>query len=148
MSLITASSTPFRTRLGVRFQLIGAFSLLLALAVTILGVALWGLSRVQDSAHQATEIDGRMSRLASEVGTQTLLARRYEKDFFLNIADSKVRADYLTKWHQASTALDGAIEAFAAAATTMDDQQQVRQWREESAQYSQGFLEITRGVDE
>ena len=148
MSSLTSSSTPFRTRLGVRFQLVGAFSLLVALAVTILGVALWGLGHVQDSAHQATEIDGRMSRLASDVGTQTLLARRYEKDFFLNIADPNARADYLTKWRQASTALDGAIEAFAAAATTMDDLQQVRQWHEESAHYTQGFSEITRGVEE
>jgi methyl-accepting chemotaxis protein len=119
-----------------------------ALAVAILGVALWGLGRVQDQAHQAAEIDGRMSRLATEVGTQTLLTRRYEKDFFLNIADSNARADYLTKWRQASTALDGAIEAFAAAATTTDDQPQVRQWREVSAQYKQGFSEITRGVEE
>src|SRR5690349_21330394 len=111
MSSMTASPTPFRTRLGVRFQLIAAFGLLVALAVAILGVALWGLGRVQDSARQATEIDGQMSRLASEVGTQTLLARRYEKDFFLNVADASARADYLTKWHQASTALDSAIEA-------------------------------------
>ena len=147
MLSLTSSSTPFRTRLGVRFQLVGAFSMLLALAVTILGVALWGLGRVQDSARQATEIDGRMSRLASEVGTQTLLARRYEKDFFLNVADSNVRADYMTKWQQASTALDGAIEAFAAAATTTDDQQQARQWRGDAAQYEQGFSEITRGVE-
>src|SRR5689334_14296779 len=121
MSSITASYTPFSTRLGVRFQLIVAFSLLIALAAAILGVALWGLGHVQDSAHQATEIDGRMSSLASEVGTQTLLARRYEKDFFLNVADSNARTDYLTKWRQTSTALDGAIEAFAAAATTIDD---------------------------
>ena len=38
MSSITSSSMLFRTRLGVRFQLVGAFSMLLALAVTILGV--------------------------------------------------------------------------------------------------------------
>jgi len=38
MSSLTSSSTPFRSRLGVRFQLVGAFSMLLALAVTILGV--------------------------------------------------------------------------------------------------------------
>src|SRR4051812_38593849 len=147
MSSITASPTPFSTRLGVRFQLIAAFSLLVALAVAILGVALWGLGRVQDSARLATEVDGRMSRLASEVGPQTLLARRYEKDYFLNVADSNARADYLTKWRQASSALDGAIEAFAAAATTTDDQQQAREWRGDAAQYEQGFSEITRGVE-
>ena len=111
MSSITASPTPFKTRLGVRFQMIAAFGLLVALAVAILAVALWGLGRVQDSARQATEIDGRMSRLASEVGTQTLLARRYEKDFFLNIDDTNVRADYLTKWRQTSTALTGIISS-------------------------------------
>src|SRR3569832_320710 len=118
MSSLTSSSTPLSTRLGVRSQLVGAFSLLVALAVTILGVALWGLGHVQDSAHQATEIDGRMSRLASDVATQTLLARRYEKDFFLNIADSSARTDYLTKWRQTSTALDNTKKTKTTAATT------------------------------
>src|SRR5262245_46774149 len=146
-----ATTVPLPTstglRLGVRLQLILALGLLVALVGVIAGVALWGLARIYEPTRQATEINGRLSRLTSNVSIQTLLARRYEKDFFLNIADPNARADYLKKWRQATQDLDQAVESFAASATTPDDQRWATEWRSELAGYRRGVDEIVGKVE-
>ena len=116
-----------------------AFGLLSVLVTTMAAVVLWHM-------YQASAVDGQLSSLASEVATQTLESRVYEKDFFLNIADPRARIDYLAKWQITSTALDQAIAAFAAAATTAQDQQQAARWREQDADYAKDFGQIARAV--
>src|SRR5690242_11119495 len=122
MQPITTSPTTARTGFGLRLQLIFALGLLGALIAAVAGTALWGLERVHESARQATTIDGTMSRLASQVAVQALLARRFEKDYFLNIGGPE-RSDYLTKWQQADTGLGQAIEAFAGSASAPGDKE-------------------------
>ncbi|MFL5804367.1 MAG: hypothetical protein ACJ8CR_21815, partial [Roseiflexaceae bacterium] len=102
-------SIPHRQRMGLRIQIMFAFGLLSLLAAGVAATALWGIVRIRDTAHQAAEVDGRMSRLASQIATQTLLCRRYEKDLFLNIGDNSARADYQSKWNTAFAGLEQVI---------------------------------------
>src|SRR4051812_8640991 len=86
---------------GLRIDLLimcGLFSVLMA---AVSAIALVSIASVRDSARETVAVDGQLSQLASEVTTQSLESRRYEKDFFLNAADPSMRSDYLAKWHTA-----------------------------------------------
>src|SRR5262245_13793645 len=147
MQPTTTLPTTTRNGFGLRLQLVLALGLLGALIAAIVGTALWGLARVHDSARQATALDGNMSRLASQVAVEALLARRYEKDYFLNIGTAD-RSGYLAKWQQADADLGQAIEAFAKAASAPDDKQMAVQWRAGLLQYNQSFAEIEAAVQD
>ncbi len=146
--MYTITPTPLAPKRpeGFRIPFLVACSLLSILVMIVAAGAITGITHVRGSAHQAVTVDGQLSRWASVIATQTLESRRYEKDFFLNIAEPPARADYLAKWHVATTALNQAIVAFAAAATTPDDQQQAARWHQEVAQYTQDFGQIAQAV--
>ncbi len=144
-SITPSPLTPTRPA-GLRLQLLIACGLLSVIVAIVSVGALEGIAHIRVSAHQAVAVDGQLSRLASEVTTQTLESRRYEKDFFLNVADPRARADYLAKWQTTSTALDQAIAAFAANAATAEDKQQAARWRQQVSHYIQDFEQIARAV--
>jgi len=125
-------------------QILIGFGLLGLLVAAMATVALGGIASVRGSVREALDVDEKLSQLASEVSTQTLESRRYEKDFFLNAANQDARDNYLAKWQTAVGALDQAIAAFAAAATTAEDQQQASNWHEQVIQYNRDFGQIAR----
>ncbi len=146
MQTTVSQSAPMKVRFGLQIQLMLAFGFLGLLVAGVAGAALLSIGQIHAVAWQAVEVDGRMSRLASEVTVQTLLARRYEKDFFLNLDDAGERVSYLEQWRRADTDLGQAIEAFAAAATTTEEQQDVATWRAARSRYEEGFALVERGV--
>ena len=146
MQSTTSLPTHPSIRFGLRMQLRAALGFLVILTVGVAGAALWGLSTIHKAAQQAVEVDGHMSRLANDIAIETLLARRYEKDFFLNLDDADARAGYEEQWQRASTALGQAIEAFAAAAATTEDYQQVATWRAALSRYQEGFAQVKRAT--
>jgi methyl-accepting chemotaxis protein len=126
-----------------------AFGVLSLLVAVVAGTALWGLLSIRDSARQAVTIDGKLSRLASEVALQTLQSRRYEKDIFMNVEDASRLADYVEKWEASYTALDKAIKEFDAAAKevgTEEDQQHAARWRDQAARYHEDFKQLASAV--
>jgi methyl-accepting chemotaxis protein len=146
MQSTTSLSTRPSIRFGLRMQLMVALGFLVILTVGVAGAAIWGLTTIHTSARQAVEVDGRVSRLASQVAIQTLLARRYEKDFFLNLDAADARANYEEQWQRADTALGQAIEAFAAVTASADDQRQVAAWRAALSHYEEGFAQVKRAI--
>jgi rRNA maturation endonuclease Nob1 len=145
LTLTPAPLTPRRPD-GFRLPLLIACAVLSLLVVIVAAGAIAGISSVRSSAREAVTVDGQLSRLASEVATQTLESRRFEKDFFLNVADPRARSDYLAQWQTATAALDQVITAFAAAATTAEDQQQAARWRVQAADYTRAFGQVARAV--
>ncbi|HET9222129.1 MAG TPA: methyl-accepting chemotaxis protein [Roseiflexaceae bacterium] len=140
-----------RRQFGLRLQLLVAFGVLSLLVAVVAGTALWGLLGVRDSAHQAVAVDGHLSQLASDVAIETLQSRRYEKDFFMSVADASTRAEYLEKWRASYAALDQAIDEFdktAIATGTTEDQQQARDWRGQASHYHDDFEQFARAVAE
>jgi methyl-accepting chemotaxis protein len=146
MQSITSVPAPTPIRFGLRTQFVLALGLLVILTLGVAGAALWGLTTIRTSIQQGVEIDGRMNRLASQIAVQTLLVRRYEKDFFLNLNDADTRASYEEQWQRADSNLTQAIEAFAAEATNAADQQQAAAWRTALSRYEEGFAQIKRAI--
>ena len=146
MQSITSLPTLTPIRFGLRVQFMLALGLLVILTVGVAGAALWGLTTIHTSIQQGVEVDGRMSRLSSQIAIQTLLTRRYEKDVFLNLNAADTRASYEEQWQHADADLTQAIDAFAAVATNAADQQQVATWRGALSHYEEGFAQIKGAI--
>src|ERR1043165_6922920 len=113
MQLTNNTTLTTRIHFGLRAQLMLALGLLTLLTIGVAGAALWGVSAITASSHQAMEVDGRMSRLADQIAIQTLLTRRYEKDLFINLGDTEARSTAEHNWRIADADLKQAVEAFA-----------------------------------
>src|SRR6266481_2043439 len=75
-----------------------AFGLTLILVGVVAFAGFWGISRMVDTVNAILQGDAKLMQTASDLETNTLNLRRYEKDVFLNIADKSKVADYTTKW--------------------------------------------------
>jgi methyl-accepting chemotaxis protein len=146
MQLANNMMIPARIRFGLRAQLMLALGMLTLLTIGVAGAALWGVAAITASSQQAIEIDARMSRLADEIAIQTLLARRYEKDLFINLADAEGRSTAEQHWRLADAGLRDAIDGFAASATTAEDLQQIAAWRAALSEYEESFAQIQKGI--
>ncbi|HWP09592.1 MAG TPA: methyl-accepting chemotaxis protein [Polyangiaceae bacterium] len=76
-----------------------AFATLVAIALALAGAGYWGLSNVAATAEHILTVDVASADTAGQVHAAALELRRYEKDYFLNIANPKLRDEYLQKWH-------------------------------------------------
>ncbi|MGC3874517.1 methyl-accepting chemotaxis protein [Halomonas sp. GXIMD04776] len=92
------------TRLGVAF---GIVSLLLLAAI---GVGLYGLQAVKNTADKALDMDAAIALNASLVQRLALQERRYEKDTFINIDNVDKVLSYREKWDKVRLEL---AEAFS-----------------------------------
>jgi methyl-accepting chemotaxis protein len=140
------ASPPSRTRFGLRLQLSLTFGLLIAILAVILASLLIGKAWVRGLVDQ-NFTEQQLSRFASEIVIQTLLCRRFEKDILLNLDDQVVRSDYLSRWNQATSDLERAIQGFSIAAVTVADRTQADMWRTEIANYRAAIQETLRAID-
>jgi methyl-accepting chemotaxis protein len=83
--------------IGKRLSLAFAALVFLALALAVAGY--WGLSNVTATAETILTVDVAAADTSGQVQTTIVKLRRYEKDYFINIADKGKRADYLAKWN-------------------------------------------------
>jgi methyl-accepting chemotaxis protein len=126
--------------------MIFAFGFVAALVAVVAVTALSGLNRVSASVNQVVVVDGNLRNLAQEIAVQTLLCRRYEKDFFLNLDNPTDRTQYLEKWDAAFAGLQQAIQKFSLAASLREDQQQVDSWRVDSRNYQLAFEQVRNSI--
>ena len=59
---------------------------------------LWGLSAISGTTQRALSQDVKLAETAAEIQNLILLARRFEKDTFINMADATRRDDYVKRW--------------------------------------------------
>ena len=69
-----------------------AFATLVCLALALAASGYWGLANVTATAEMILTVDVAAAETSGEVQAATLNLRRYEKDYFLNIAEAPVEA--------------------------------------------------------
>ena len=134
-------ATPLRN-LSLRASLTIALGVLSLLIVGVGGISFWGILRLEALSNEAVNEDGEIGRLASDVAIHTLLLRRYEKDFFLNVGRSPKQEESLALWTQENAKLRESIDVFEQFVTTTEDKGQALHWREMLSRYNEGFFLI------
>lgn len=135
------------SRFGLRWQLITAMGVLVALMAAVAAIGLLSLQNVQQNTSRAVDIESELNRLASDVVNYTQLCRLYEKDYFLNILNPVMRDSSMVEWQNNAASLDLAIDRFSRVAITPADQQQAAQWRLEMDHYRTAFEGVHQSID-
>jgi len=85
---------------SIRSKIQSAFGIMNWLMATVAAIGALALFVVHYSAHQALHVGARLSHISLEIQVSNLTARKYEKDFLLNIKTEGVenaKRDYATK---------------------------------------------------
>jgi methyl-accepting chemotaxis protein len=125
------------TRIGIG---LGAL-LALLLAVGIAGV--WGQGQLSGKAMPELRREARGEGLAARAHVESLLLRRYEKDYFLNIGSPDKQRGYLDKWKATAAKLGETMKKLEAGAADAASGQAIATMRQQVAEYGKGF-EVVR----
>ncbi|HXK16178.1 MAG TPA: methyl-accepting chemotaxis protein, partial [Polyangiaceae bacterium] len=124
-----------------------AFSILVALALSIAAAGYWGLSNVAATAENILDVDVVASDTSGQVQAMTLELRRYEKDYLLNMADPVVRAEYLTKWKASYQSLQDLLTKLNGLLRTDGEREKVSTMRSALIGYDDGFVKVQEAIE-
>ncbi len=126
-------------RIGKRLTL--GFGLVLIMTALVAAAGYWGLQTTGALATRIVQVDSPLVEHSQRARANTLGARRFEKDYFMNIGSAEKQADYLKKWEDQMTRLNerlDSLETLAAAA----DKEAIRTMRKDSRIYADGFKTV------
>jgi len=131
-------------KIGKRLTL--AFTLTLILVGIVAGAGFWGLSQMVTTVDAILNRDAKLMEYASDLESRTLNLRRFEKDVFLNVADSDKVAEYAAKWKEAHTS---AVQDVAQLQqlSGVEDATTIDSMRKDLSTYATGFEGVLRGID-
>jgi methyl-accepting chemotaxis protein len=124
-----------------------AFAMLVALSLILGGSGYWGLSSVASTADWIMNVHVQAADTSGQVQAATLELRRYEKDYFLNIASPSTRAEYLEKWQGESQNLQALLDKLAGLVETEDARTKIRSMRAALVGYDAGFEKVRASVE-
>jgi methyl-accepting chemotaxis protein len=123
-----------------------AFATLVGLALALAASGYWGLSNVATTAEHILDVDVVAADTSGQVQASTLSLRRYEKDYFLNIADVKQRDHYLEKWKAERQQLISLLDKLSTTLEEERDRSKVTAMRTALAGYDEGFERVRDAI--
>lgn len=123
-----------------------AFATLVCLALALAASGYWGLSNVATTAEHILDVDVVAADTSGQVQASTLSLRRFEKDYFLNIADAKEREQYLEKWKAERQTLVALLDKLSATLAEERDKSKVTAMRNALSGYDEGFERVRDGI--
>ncbi|HWZ88494.1 MAG TPA: methyl-accepting chemotaxis protein, partial [Polyangiaceae bacterium] len=124
-----------------------AFAMLVALSLTLGGSGYWGLSAVASTADWIMNVHVQAADTSGQVQATTLELRRYEKDYFLNIASVSTRAEYLEKWKTEFQNMQGLLDKLAGLVETEEARAKIRTMRAALVGYDEGFEKVRGSIE-
>ena len=134
-----------RMNIGKRMGL--AFATLVCLALALGASGYWGLATVTATADHILSVDVVAADTSGQVQATTLDLRRFEKDYFLNMADPTKRNDYLTKWKSQYQVLLGLLDKLNTLVNDDEEHAKIAAMRQALSGYDDGFDKVRDSVD-
>jgi methyl-accepting chemotaxis protein len=124
-----------------------AFATLVCLALALAASGYWGLANVTSTADEILSVDVVAADTSGQIQAATLNLRRYEKDYFLNMADAAKRSEYLTKWKTEYQATLSLLDKLASMLTSDEERGKIAAMRTALAGYDEGFDKVRDAMD-
>src|SRR5262249_48285252 len=118
------------------------FGLLLGLQLVLAIAGYWGVSTLSDLTLQVINVDSPLVEHSQRARANTLGMRRFEKDFFLNIGNPEKQTEYLAKWNDQRTRLEGQLAELEKVAVDPTSRDVIRSMRNDAAAYEAGFAKV------
>ena len=131
-------------KIGARLTLVLSCVLLAMMAVAAAG--LWGLGAISSTTQRALSQDVKLAESAAEIQTLILLARRFEKDTFINIADAARRDDYVKRWQANRAKMGNALAEVGKLDLTREDAEAVEGMGKHFGGYVSGFEAVVEAI--
>lgn len=140
---MTTRFEPFVTRKWLNLPLRRSLEIGLLVLMLVALQLIEPLSRlwVRDVISQ-NATDQQLSTYADEIVINALMARRFEKDILLNLANPAERERYEAQWTNAVVELEQAITGFRTTAITSGDQALADNWQTNVNQYRAGMDQV------
>jgi len=119
-----------------------AFATLVALALALAGSGYWGLSNVSSTAEHILNVDVAAADTAGQVHASALQLRRFEKDYFLNVANPKLRDEYTQKWHGQREQMAQLLDKLNGLVAHDNERARIVAMRTALAAYDEGFEKV------
>lgn len=126
--------------LTIRGLLAIIFSIQVLLLVGVAASGHRGLATVEATVDDMLDRQVASALEASDVRAVNQSLRRFEKDYYLNIADAEKRDGYLDKWRAAVGDLSDLLTSLEGVLTTEVQQRRVQKMRAQLESYRDGFL--------
>jgi PAS domain S-box-containing protein len=127
-------------RLGI------SFGMMLGLLLVCAGVGIVGLNILHSTARHVISTDEELAQHAARIDILLLNERRFEKDTFINIADSATASSYADRWRETKATLLGELSASAAMELGAEDRQALEQIAAGFQTYAQGFEGVLAAI--
>jgi len=124
-----------------------AFAVLVGLALALAASGYWGLQNVTATAEGILTVDVVAADTSGQVQAATLNLRRYEKDYFLTMADAGKRSEYLTKWKAEQQTLLSLLDKLATLINTDEQRAKLAAMRAALSGYDEGFEKVRDRVE-
>jgi methyl-accepting chemotaxis protein len=123
-----------------------SFATLVCLALILAVTGYWGLSKIAVTARRILDVQVAIADGAGQVQATALELRRYEKDYFLNIADVSVRDSYLQKWKNEHRNMQARLDRLGGIVQGESERAKVRAMRAALAGYDAGFEKVREAI--
>src|SRR4051794_23453502 len=129
-------------KIGKRLALAFGVSIVLVAVAGLTGF--WGLAQTVQTTYGILHHDAKLMNEAAQAQVNGLELRRYEKDAFLNIADSQKSADYADKRNKEHAELDAHLNTLEQVTTLQSDKDLVRSIHADLSTYTIGFQSVVQ----
>ncbi|SDO40239.1 HAMP domain-containing protein [Vreelandella arcis] len=134
-----------RFKIGTRLAL--AFGLVSLFLLGTLIAGLVGITATRDTAQKTLDMDVALASNAVEIQRLALLARRFEKDTFINIASRDRVVDYQQRWVATVNEIESAFQMGSQIADKDSLYALYQQAQSALDGYEEGFLEVYRQIE-
>lgn len=124
-----------------------AFTALLTLTLVVAASGYWGMNSLTTETKKILHVDAKTAEHSGRARANTANLRRYEKDYFLNIADKKKQTEYLEKWVDERNHLTSRLADLEQLADEDSDHATVKQMNADLAAYNEGFAHVRSKIE-
>jgi methyl-accepting chemotaxis protein len=123
-----------------------AFGLLLTLMLGLAGAGYWGAKSAAKASNTMVTEEVPELTLALRVESGVLTLRRFEKDMFLNVANSEAMEGYVVKWNDAHATVKARLDSLTATASDPEEIQTSNQMQADLTKYSDALTGVVLNI--
>ena len=131
-----------RRTLTIKTRLMMSFGAVLILLIAAAGAGRWGMYSLHQDVTKTINSDVALAQAASELNTDVLMLRRFEKDSFININAPDTVASYFKKWQAALQELRDDLSRASGLADDSVSKSVLSDFSNAVAAYETGFLQV------
>ncbi len=116
------------------------FGIVIMILLLLVGVGIWGIFDLKKQTDIMLDTTARIAEYSARARANTLGLRRYEKDFYINLASDEKKQHYFKEWSDELNSLTGRLQDMKKVVSLDSDKKMIQEIEHGLAEYKSGFL--------